>query len=700
VSGTGYPFREVQLLPFIVAVDIGGTFTDLVAFDGASNRVLYTKSPTTYGNFADGILDCFGKVRLSPGDAALVNHGTTLVINAIVQRNGARTALVTTAGFRDILEIARGNRPDPFDLHYRRDEPLVPRELRFEVPERMDARGNAIVPLDVAALRELAGRLRGLEVESVAVFFMHSFANPQHELEAVAVLRAELPGVFVTHSTDLTREWYEYERTSTVAANAYVGPSVSTYIRRLDDDLRRDGFGGNLYMMGSNGGVLSADRTCRQPIALVESGPVGGCIGAGAYANALGFGNVIAFDMGGTTAKCALVEDGRFSVDSVYYAAGYKYGFPVKSPVVDIVEVGSGGGSIAWLDAQQRLHVGPQSAGSTPGPVCYGRGGTQPTVTDANLLLGRINADHFLGGELKLDVAAARTAVEKEIAHPLGYDDEEGTVRMADGILSITTVVMAGALRRISVEHGRDPRDFVLFAYGGGGPLHASALAHELSIPTIVVPPEPGTFSATGMLLADARLDDAVTFAQPLADTTLADLAAQFATMEAAMGTALTAEFGASEHRFERFAEMRYRGQRHNIKVPIAPGADAASIRVSFERDYLRRYGHADANAPAEFQALHVSGFARLDRPEIARLPRGVAAGAAPGTRRVYFGDAGGMLETAVYDRYALTPGTNGEGPALLEEYGSTTLVWPGDRFTIGHLREIRIECAVVRNGS
>ncbi len=687
-------------MSFIVAVDIGGTFTDLVAFDSAANRVLYTKSPTTYGNFADGILDCFAKVRLSPGEAALVNHGTTLVINAIVQRNGARTALVTTAGFRDILEIARGNRPDPFDLHYRRDEPLIPRELRFEVNERMDARGNVIVPLDVAALRELAARLRELEVESVAVFFMHSFANPQHELEAVATLRGELPGVFVTHSTDLTREWYEYERTSTVAANAYVGPSVSTYIRQLEDDLHRDGFGGSLYMMGSNGGVLSTDRTCRQPIALVESGPVGGCIGAGAYANALGYGNVIAFDMGGTTAKCALVEDGRFSVDSVYYAAGYKYGFPVKSPVVDIVEVGSGGGSIAWLDAQQRLHVGPQSAGSTPGPVCYGRGGTQPTVTDANLVLGRINADHFLGGELKLNVTAAREAIEERIAGPLGYADGEGAVRIADGILSIATVVMAGALRRISVEHGRDPRDFVLFAYGGGGPLHASALAHELSIPTIVVPPEPGTFSATGMLLADARLDDAVTFAQPLEDATLADLEPQFASMETAMAGALRAEFGVSEHRFERFAEMRYRGQRHNIKVPIAPGDDAVSIRSAFERDYLRRYGHADANAPAEFQVLHVSGFARLDRPEIARLPRSAAAGAAPGTRPVYFGDAGGMIETSVYDRYALTPGTSGEGPALLEEYGSTTLVWPGDRFIIGDLHEIRIACAVEGNGS
>jgi N-methylhydantoinase A len=680
-------------MAYLVAVDIGGTFTDLVAFDRATNRVLYTKAPTTYGNFGDGIMECFGKVSLSPREAALVNHGTTLVINAIVQRNGARTALVTTAGFRDVLEIARGNRPDPFDLHYRRDEPLVPRELRFEVGERMDGRGEVVQPLDLGALTELAGKLRAAAVESVAIFFMHSFANPQHEVAAAELLRRLLPGVFVTYSTELTREWYEYERTSTVAANAYVGPSVSTYIRRIEADLAAGGFTGSLYMMGSNGGVLSTDRTCRQPIALVESGPVGGCIGAGAYARALGYDNVIAFDMGGTTAKCALVESGRFAVDSVYYAGGYKYGFPVKSPVVDIVEVGSGGGSIAWLDAQKRLHVGPQSAGSTPGPVCYGRGGTQPTVTDANLVLGRINAQNFLGGELSLDVAAARHAIEEHIARPLEYADDEGVVRMADGILSIATVVMAGALRRISVEHGHDPRDFVLFCYGGGGPLHGSALAHELSIPTVIIPPEPGTFSATGMLLADARLDDAITFAEPLAAETLDALEAAYATMERDMATALTAEFGAKTFRSERFAEMRYRGQRHNIKVPIAPGADAAAIRTAFERDYLRRYGHADADAPAEFQALHLSGFAELDGPEIARLPRASGGRAATTTRMVYFADAGGMLETAVYDRYALEPGATGAGPALLEEYGSTTLVWPGDRFTIGTLHEIRIDC-------
>jgi N-methylhydantoinase A len=679
-------------MPQAVAVDIGGTFTDLVAYDHDSGAVTYTKSPTTYGNLVEGVLDCFAKAKLDPGAAHFVNHGTTLVINALIQRKGARAALVTTTGFRDILEIARGNRPDPFDLHYRRDEPLIPRELRFEVKERTGAKGEIVTPLDRAALERLAGELKQLRIEAVAVFFMNSYANPAHEEAAAQALRALLPDAYVTCSTELTREWYEYERTSTVAANAYVGPQVTRYIRRLETDLQGKGFAGSLFMMGSNGGLLSVERSCAQPVALVESGPIGGCIGAGAYAEALGFANVIAFDMGGTTAKCALVENGRFSVDSVYYAGGYVQGFPIKSSVIDIVEVGSGGGSIAWLDPQNRLHVGPQSAGSTPGPACYGNGGTAPTVTDANLLLGRLNPDRFLGGELKLDIAAARSAIE-QIAGPLGYGGSDGTVRMADGVLSLATVIMAGAIKQISIEHGLDPREFVLFCYGGGGPLHASALARELSIPTVVVPPEPGNFSAVGMLLADARLDLSKTFVGVLDQGTVASLTGVFAEMEAQARAALERDFDAREVLFERHAEMRYAGQRHNIKVPISGLADPAGIRQAFDRDYKRRYGHADSKAAAELQALHLSGFTRLQRPKLERLPRAATGTQPPQRRPVYFGTAGGTIDAQVFDRTALAPGFKQTGPALIEEYGSTTLVWPGDNFEIGALGEIRIHC-------
>jgi N-methylhydantoinase A len=680
-------------MSYAVAVDIGGTFTDLVAFDHETQKVIYAKSPTTYDNLVAGILDCFAKAKLTPGQSSLVNHGTTLVINSLIQRQGARTALVTTRGFRDILEIARGNRPDPFDLHYQRDEPLIPRELRLEVPERIGSKGEVIDPLDAPALEKVAGELKDLDVASVAIFFMNSYINPAHEEAAAEKLKQLLPDAYITYSTDLTREWYEYERCSTVAANAYIGPQVSTYIRRLDNDLKQQGFGGSLFMMGSNGGLLSTDRTCRQPIGLVESGPIGGCIGASAYADALGFKNVVSFDMGGTTAKCALVENGRFSVNSVYYANGYVRGFPIKSAVIDIVEVGSGGGSIAWLDSQKRLHVGPQSAGSTPGPVAYGRAGTEPTVTDANLVLGRLNPDHFLGGEMKLDVNAAQRALAQRIAEPLGYLGPDGMIQMADGIIAIATVVMAGAIRKISVEHGLDPRDFVLFSYGGGGPLHASALAHELSIPRIVIPPEPGNFSAIGMLLADARIDTAKTFVGILNDTSVPAMAEVFNAMEREAAAALAVEFGTGDVFFEHHAEMRYRGQRHNIKVPVSGLKETTSIRAAFERDYKRRYGHADAKAPAEFQALHLSAFARLKRPDIARLPRG-AKSHTNQSRRVYIGSAGGWMDTQVFDREALEPGFNAAGPAIIEEYGSTTLVRPGDRFEIGALREIRIYCA------
>lgn len=680
-------------MSYAIAVDIGGTFTDLVAFDHETHKVVYSKSPTTYDNLVEGILDCFNKAKIKPAEASLVNHGTTLVINSLIQRTGAKTALVTSKGFRDILEIARGNRPDPFDLHYQRDEPLIPRELRLEVAERMGSKGDIVEALDAAALKQLADEIKKLGVESVAVFFMNSYINPVHEEAAVEKLKEYLPDTYVTFSTDLTREWYEYERCSTVAANAYVGPQVSTYIRRLDNDLESQGFRGSLFMMGSNGGLLSAERTCRQPIGLVESGPIGGCIGASAYAEKLGFKNVVAFDMGGTTAKCALVENGRFSVNSVYYANGYVKGFPIKSAVIDIVEVGSGGGSIAWIDSQNRLHVGPQSAGSTPGPVCYGRGGIEPTITDANLVLGRLNPANFLGGEMQLDIGAAKHAVAERIATPLGYGGDAGMIQMADGIISIATVIMAGAIRKISVEHGLDPRDFVLFSYGGGGPLHSCALAHELSIPTVVIPPEPGNFSAIGMLLADARIDTSKTFVGILNEKTVPAMAEIYGAMEKAAAASLTEEFATGDVFFEHHAEMRYRGQRHNIKVPVSGLKNAEQIRAAFERDYKRRYGHADAKAPAEFQALHLSAFARLKQPEIARLPRAATGAQAAHTRRVYIGSAGGWVDAQIHHRDALEPGFRAAGPAVIEEYGSTTIVWPGDRFEIGALHEIRIQC-------
>ena len=679
-------------MSYAVAVDIGGTFTDLVAFNHATGSVIYAKSPTTYDNFVAGILACFAKARVVPRDIALVSHGTTLVINSLIQRQGAIAALVTTRGFGDIIEIARANRADPLDLHYRRDQPLIPRERRFEVMERMDAAGKVLKPLDGEGLRQVASQLQTLGAESIAIFFLNSYLNPEHEETAAALLQKLLPDTFVTTSTELCREVSEYERVSTVAANAYVGPRVGAYVRRLKQDLTAGGFAGGLFMMGSNGGLLSVERTCRQPVALVESGPIGGCIGTGAYAKALGLNNVIAFDMGGTTAKCALIEHGNFFVDSIYYVGGEVRGLPIRSPVIDIVEVGSGGGSIARLDAKGQLHVGPESAGSTPGPVCYGMGGSEPTVTDANLILGRINAENFLGGELRLHRASAVEAIGR-LARQLGHDGDDGLLHIADGIIAIATVIMAGAIRRISIEHGLDPRDFVLFAYGGGGPLHAAALARDLAIPTVIIPPEPGNFSAIGMLLADARLDQSKTFAAGLDDKSVLEMDGAMAQMERTIAQDLKNDFGAAQLRFERHAEMRYRGQRSNIKVPVTGLDGVDDFRDAFEREYCKRFGQTNPMGTVEFQVLHASASASMKWPEIAKLPRPMTAAAAPTKRMVYYGKSYGTVQAQIFQRSALEPGFFGAGPAVIEEYGSTTLVWPGDRFEIGRLHEIRLTC-------
>jgi N-methylhydantoinase A len=677
----------------IIAIDTGGTFTDLAAYDVDTGRVVYTKSLTTYENLADGAFDCVARAKVDLAQAKLFKHGTTLVINALLQRMGARAALVATEGFRDILEMARGNRPDPFDLYFRRQPVLIPRDLRYEVRERTSGKGQAIREPAYADVAVLAEELRHRNVESVAVSFLNAYIAPAHEAQVAQWLRDLLPGVFVTHGSELSREWYEYERTATVAANAYVGPQVSGYLQRMDERLHASGFGGKFFLMGSNGGVLGVDHVLAAPVALVESGPVGGSIGAAAYADLLGIRNAIAFDMGGTTAKCALVQDGKFDVKSVYYVGGYARGFPIRGAVIDIVEVGAGGGSIAWLDAQQRLYVGPRSAGSTPGPVAYGRGGTEPTVTDANLVLGRIDPDGFLGGAMKLDARKAAHVVRERLAEPLGYAGDEGVQRMADGIITIASVTMAGAIKRITLEKGLDPREYALFAFGGGGPLHAFQIARELHIPRVIIPPEPGNFSPLGKLLATLRYDESTTFLRPLDDAATAEAATIFAGMREEMAKALHADLPDAELTFDHSAEIRYRGQVHSVRVPLSDGETPAALRQRFERIYRARYGHADSKNPVELVGLTLAGYGSMDRPVLEALAPNRASRAKPstGTRDVYFASAGGTLATPVYQRAELAAGFAGVGPALIEEYGSTTVIAPGDRFHIGALGEIDI---------
>ena len=680
---------------YLIAADTGGTFTDIVAFDSSSGSISYGKALTSYSNLADGALEGLESANVDLANGYLFKHGTTHVINAFIQRNGARTALITTQGFSDMLEIRRGNRPVPFSLRYRRDPVLIPRDLRFGVEERIDAKGKIIVALNETELETLADRLKALNIEAVAVAFLNGYINSVHEERAVEMLRRRLPHVYVTSGSELSREWYEYERTSTAAANAYVGPKMQGYVDMFDARLKQRGFKGTFYMMGSNGGVLSTGRSIAEPIALVESGPVGGCIGAARYAAELGIDNVIAFDMGGTTAKCALVMNAQFDVQPLYYVGGYDHGFPLRTPVIDIVEVGAGGGSIAHVDPGGDFMVGPRSAGSEPGPVAFGRGGVEPTITDANLVLGRIGGAKFMSGRLSLDTAKAAEAIRTCIAKPLGHGSADGVDIAAQGILDLANIAMTNAIKEISVERGYDVREFALFVFGGSGPLFGSQLARTLKIPRVVVPPHPGNFSCLGMLLAPIRVDLARTIIGDVSDTTLRDTEVVFEELERDARSTLERECGSEVMNSERSLEMRYRGQKHSVQVRIENDATADAILKKFDETYSTRYGHVNADCAIEIVGVRLFMECDVTRPELGAFAMfGEGSTPKPSSRRsVYFPKPFHRIETNVWDRASLPVGFKITGPAIIEEYSSTTVILPGDVAEIGKLGEISIMC-------
>lgn len=682
---------------FLVATDTGGTFTDVAVYDRETEKVTYGKTLTDYTNLIDGVLEGLKTTDAKLEEALLFKHGTTHVINTLIQRSGAKTALIATKGFGDSLEIGRGNRPVPFAMEYRRERPLIERSNRIEINERMDSAGKVLVELDLEQVRQVAQRLQAEGFEAVAVSFMNAYANPDHEEQTVALLRDLLPGVYVTSGTVLTREWFEYERASTAAANAYVGSRMSSYVDTFDRRLRDRGFKGAFYMMGSNGGVLSKGRAVEQPVALVESGPIGGCMGAAAYAKALKLPKVIAFDMGGTTAKCALVQDGRYEVQPVYYVGGYEYGFPLKTPVLDIIEVGAGGGSIASVDDSGRLSVGPRSAGSEPGPVAFGRGGVEPTVTDANLVLGRISMGSFLQGKLRLDRDAAFVAIRDRVALPLGYQGDEGVDRAAQGILDLAGATMAGVIKEITIERGHDVREFVLFPFGGGGPLFASILARQLRIPKVIIPPHPGNFSTLGMLTAGARIDMSRMVVAEISDDALARIGQAFSALEAEARQTMKAELDAADIRFDRGLEMRYRGQKHAVRVPFDTAMDLAAVKEAFRQAYLTRFGHAN-NSPVEVLEVRLGVEADVPAPELLNLitnDKAAAVQPQPTSRReVFFPAPQGRIEVDVWRRDTLPAGFVVRGPAVVEEFSSTTILMPGDIATVGALGEISIDCS------
>jgi N-methylhydantoinase A len=678
------------------ATDVGGTFTDLVYFyvDPATGaqEIVTEKSDTTPPNFEEGVMNVLRKSGAPLEEIAFLAHGTTVVINALTERKGVLTGLITTEGFRDSLEIARGNRPDYFNLHYVKPPPFVPRRLRREVPGRLAVDGSERQPLDLTGLPAILADFRSEGVEAVAICLLHSYANPRHEQEVLARVRELWPEASVVASHQITWEWREYERTSTAVLSAYVQPVAERYLSRLAARVREREFEGPLYIMQSNCGVDSVDKTKETPITMVESGPASGFWGAAELGRLLGDENVLALDIGGTTAKCSLIEGGHVRIISDYWIERSRLsaGYPIMVPVVDLVEIGNGGGSIAWVDDFGRLHVGPRSAGALPGPAAYGRGGTEATTTDANLALGRINADFFRGGE-KADMEAVERALG-ELAARLGVDVADA----ARGVVRIANNNMLNALKLISVNRGYDPRDFTLVAFGGGGGMHAVALAAELGIRKVVIPRAADVFSAWGMLMSDLRRDYFVTRLVGLNP----DNASRIHALLEEITTSALEQFGregidAARVRFIRYGNLRYENQEHAVEVELPEGEiDPAAVREiteTFHETYEREYTYR-LDAPVEFVGAHVVATAEVGKLAPVALPlTGRTLGDARKARRTVDYATEGVHEADVYAGDLLEPGMSFDGPAVVETKGSTIVVHPDNEASVDEYGNIII---------
>jgi N-methylhydantoinase A len=673
-----------------VATDVGGTFTDLVACEVAADGrqiVRIAKVDTTPPGFERGVLDAVSKAGLRVGEIDFFAHGTTVIINALAERTGAVTALITTAGFRDVLEIARGDRPDFFNLGYLKPKPFVPRRLRREVPGRISYRGEELAPLDLSGLPAVLQEFRAEGVQAVAVCLLHAYANPAHEQAVLAGIARLWPDVSAVASHQITREWREYERSNTTVLSAYVQPVAEAYLSRLQTAMRARGFGGRLYVMQSNCGVDTLETARRVPVTMVESGPASGFWGAAELGRLIGEPNVLAIDIGGTTAKCALIERGEVKIRTDYWIERDRRsaGYPIMVPVVDLVEIGNGGGSIAWVDAFGKLHVGPRSAGAVPGPAAYGRGGEQPTTTDANLALGRIDPDYFCGGSVRADMTAVGAALDM-VAAPLGLD----RAAAARGIVRIANNNMVNALKLVSLNRGFDPRDFALVAFGGGGGMHASALAAELNIRKIVVPRGASVFSAWGMMMSDLRRDHFST--RLVAEDDAEGFASAVARARVDATAAFVAEGIAADTLSVRvWAKCRYQNQEHSVEVSVEDdGMTALKRRFGelYEREYTYRL-----DAPMEVVGLHVAAAAQVGKLQPAELPvTGATLARAMRGRRAVDYATEGIHDATVYDLEHLEPGMALRGPAVIEDPDTTILLHPTDAATVDRFGNIHIE--------
>jgi N-methylhydantoinase A len=672
----------------VVAIDIGGTFTDLIGFDDATGRFVEAKSLTTPAELVQGILDCIGKSGISATAIDELIHGSTIAINTLIERKGAKTGLIVTRGTRDVYIIGRGNRPEAYNLFFHRHRPLVPRHLTREIDERITSSGDVHSPLNRASVAEACRTLAAEGVEAVAVCLLHAYANPEHERVAGTMVSEALPRAYLSLSHDVLREYREFERMSTTVVNAYIGPKVGGYVKSLKSNLGEIGFRGDLSIMRSNGGVMTPEVATERPVAMMESGPVGGIIASARIGRALGFANVISFDMGGTTAKTSLVQDGEPTLAPGYYVGGYASGHPVMLPMIDVVEVGAGGGSIAWTDDVGALKVGPQSAGADPGPICYRGGGAEPTITDANVVLGRLDPNNFLGGRMVLDADGARTGIEQKIAKPLRMD----TIAAAQAIVEIATAKMSLAVREVSVEKGYDPRDFALVASGGAGPLHVSAIARELHIPKVIVPLFPSHFSALGMLLADERHDFIRTFYCDLANLDFAELSVVHDEMA---GDAKKSLRHSANSQLQTNLDLRYVGQEFTLSVPVSreaiSGGDRDGIRQAFDTLYEHRYSHHSPEESVEMVNIRLAAIG--ERPKLSFPKFDTDTAARPsGYRNVYLSDPRTPLHCLIFQRADLGAGASIDGPALIEEHGTTTVLFERDSCVVAASGELIID--------
>ena len=670
-----------------IAADIGGTFTDVAAFDEKSSRMLLGKTLSTPQKLVDGISEGVQKAGTAFASSGLFLHGSTVAINTMLERTGARTALLITQGFKDIYEIGRINRPDAYNLFFHKHVPLIERALRFEVPERITAEGDIHLALDEGAVHALCDQMIEEKVQAVAILLLHCYRNPSHEQRVKAIVRERMPHCFVSASHELSQEYREFERCSTVVANAYIGPKVSDYVAEITEHIKDDGFKGSFLIVQSTGGLYESAQAQQECIRMLESGPAAGVVGAQALCRELGLQNAVAFDMGGTTAKAGVIYAGEVLTTSAALVGGYNQALPVQIPMVDVFEVGTGGGSIARMDASGALPVGPQSAGAQPGPACYGNGGELPTVTDANLVLGRIAADRFLGGEMRLDLKAAEAAILKHVGHPLGMTAKQA----ANGILRIATTTMSYAVKGVSTERGLDAASFPLIAYGGAGPLHACAIAKEIGMGQVIIPQGPGHFCAFGMLHSDLRYDFVRTWFNQLAEVSFTELKAVYKELVGQGKQALTASRIKASHVSVAYAaDMRYVGQEHPVTVDLTQAAiqkgDRQAIKALFDAVHQRRYGTCAPKEAAEIVSLRATVSGVMKKPPLETIERGSSKpvkSAQTGSRSVYFAELNKSVLTPTYQRDALRSGNRLVGPALVEEYASITVVLPGDRLRV-----------------